>query len=117
VNTRTCRCGKTLDLDECRYIGPQASGEPAEWYLLFQCHYCRTTFAGDAVQDAAKCCGCGHLIVGDAEDPKVVTEHAGLYCLDCLPDSDAIKRLLHEARVQPIGVARIHQQVVSLEET
>jgi DNA-directed RNA polymerase subunit RPC12/RpoP len=112
-----CTCGRTVDVDDCRYIGAQETGEPGEWVLLFVCYECGTTFGGETVTDAARCAGCGHLVLGGAEDPKTVTEHHGIFCFYCLPDLDALRRLERGGGVVPFVRRRGPVALDELEES
>lgn len=67
-----CRCGASAD--DARYNGPQSTIVPGDWLLLSTCSSCRTTFVSEGVNDASKCSGCGHLVLGDSDDPKVLCE-------------------------------------------
>lgn len=93
VDLRTCSCGYEHHVDDAPFVGVQALGG-GDVVLLHNCPSCRTTFAGPRLTDAAVCCQCKHGIVGDAEDPKVISDE-GIRCLDC-------HIALHVPRIPPI---------------
>ena len=97
METRECACGWSGPSDAGRYVGAQEV-VGGEWLLLHDCPGCGTTYASATVYDAAKCALCSHLILGDAEDPKVILSakdiegpYTRVYCADCAC-TDAIAR-------------------------
>lgn len=82
-----CRCGE--DVETSRYLGPHATATQGDYLLLAVCRACSTSFVIEAVSGASPCCGCGHLIHGDSEDPKACVGLADgsirIACLDCAP--------------------------------
>jgi hypothetical protein len=94
---RECSCGCHHHLDDAKFIGAQECGN-GEVALLRNCPNCKTSYAASVLTDAALCCSCGHAIVGDVEDPKIVVsfvdEESGyrIFCVDCNPERGFLRR-------------------------
>lgn len=81
-------CAHLRAASEGRYLGPEFAGR-GTWKLLHLCPDCGERVAPQVLLDAALCVVCDHLVVGDAEDPKILVcagdgGPALTLCADCV---------------------------------
>lgn len=80
----TCACGQIHhETGHLKPLGWTTIGPGGQWGAMVRCDRCAGAMCVALIHNAVACCTCKRLVLGAADDPKLITDDGLVRCSGC----------------------------------